>query len=216
MKELQDILHSRYGYTGWWPGDTPDEVVIGAILTQNTSWSNVERSLGNLREAGMLSLKKISESDLNQLSGLIRSSGFHNQKSARLKDLAARIIETFGSIERMRNHLRGDVEDFLRPIKGIGQETLDAILLYALDKPVFVVDKYTLRIFQRTGIDPEATIGRAKAAVESELGSDVQMLKNLHGMIVYLAKDFCKTKPQCSDCPVRKRCAFHLEREKSD
>ena len=206
---LYNKLYAYFGDTGWWPAETRDEVVIGAILTQNTSWSNVEKALFEMKKNGVRTLEDIASLPVDQLAAYIRSSGFYNQKSRRLHSLATRILEKYGKLDSMSSESMTDLEDFLRPINGVGQETMDSILLYALDKPAFAVDKYTIRIFSRTGVMEEPTLYSVKTAVSKDLGNDVPMLKNFHGMLVYLAKDFCKTKPKCDECPVRSYCAYY-------
>ena len=208
MNELDDLLYRRYGNTNWWPAETRDEVIIGTILTQNTSWSNVEKAIGKLRLAGCLSLDRICKVSQEELETLIRSAGFYRQKAQRLKGLACSVMERYGGIEGLLAAPADEVRQFLSSLKGVGRETLDSILLYALDFPEFVVDKYTLRIFNRTGILKEPTIETVKEAVGSSWISDLNRLKNLHGMIVYLGKDHCRTKPVCNDCPLFEKCWY--------
>lgn len=212
LTRFYQILFDELGDLKWWPADSLDEVVIGAILTQNTSWTNVERSLSVLRSNGRLSLKGISLTDTEDLSKLIRSSGFHNQKAERLRNLSSRILEVYGSLEKMGGAGESELRDFLKNMKGVGQETMDSILLYALKKPVFVMDKYTERIFSRIGIiesneTPESMRKKAPAI----LGLDVEKLKNFHAMLVQLAKHHCRKKPLCEGCPMTKECKYYRE-----
>lgn len=207
---LYERLYQEYGDTGWWPADSRDEVIIGTILTQNTSWKNVELSLGKMRKNSLTTLQAISTVDQAQLTELIRSSGFYNQKSERLIHISKEITKNYTSVEKMMESDPEELINFLGPMKGIGQETLDSILLYALDKPVFVVDKYTVRILSRIGIKVIGQIDPIKSLVHEYLGTDISMLKNLHGMIVYLAKDYCRVKPKCGGCPVKNVCDFGL------
>ena len=211
---LYNKLYEYFGETGWWPAETRDEVVIGAILTQNTSWSNVEKALFEMKRNGVRTLEDIASLPVEQLATYIRSSGFYNQKSRRLHNLATKILEKYGKLDFMSVESMTDLENFLLPINGIGQETMDSVLLYALDKPAFAVDKYTIRIFGRTGIIDDPTLYSVKIAVNKDLGDDVPTLKNFHGMLVYLAKDFCKTKPKCDECPVRNDCAYYKANRK--
>ncbi len=212
LHTIYTVLFETMGDLGWWPADTPDEVTIGTILTQNTSWNNVEKALGKLREAGLLSLRGISGTDTETLSALIRSSGFHNQKAKRLKDLSGKILTEYGTLEDMATRSIAEIADFLRPINGIGQETLDSILLYALDKPVFIMDNYTWRIFSRLGIisDYNRRV-ELKERVPAQLSNDVEKLKNFHGLLVELAKKHCKKKPACSGCPLSGSCKYYRE-----
>ena len=208
IRSLNDALYTHYGDVGWWPGESPDEIIIGAILTQNTSWSNVEKSIRELRRNHLISIRSISETRWEDLAPMIRSSGYYNQKARRLVSVCSAIVEKYGNLLKMRASPLQEVSDFLISLKGIGEETRDSILNYALDYPVFVVDKYTFRILDRTGIMHVGGIDDVKKMVNGSIGSDLKDLKNLHGMIVYLGKDFCKTKPDCERCPIRKDCEY--------
>lgn len=212
LDEFYHLLYNQYGNTGWWPASSRDEVIVGAILTQNTSWTNVEKAIGRMKEAGIINIQEICGSELNLLEQLIRSSGFYHQKAARLKQIACRILENYGSVEEMMIRSTEEISKFLSGMKGVGQETLDSILLYSLDKPVFVVDKYTIRIFERIGITKNPDIASVKRAVHEYLDNDVEKLKNLHGMIVYLGKDYCRTKPLCHSCPLQEHCDYGSQR----
>lgn len=200
------------GDLGWWPGNTGDEVIIGAILTQNTNWNNVEKSLCVLRSRNLIDLSRIAGIEKDDLSPLIRSSGFHNQKAERIVNLSRSITEKYGSVGDMAQSDSMEVTRFLGSIKGVGQETRDAILLYALDIPVFVVDKYTIRIFSRIGIieSPDA-MPRLKKEVPLLENMTVERLKNFHGMIVKLAKDHCRKNPVCKGCPLSLSCRYYTE-----
>ncbi len=208
IDELYDTLFSHFGETGWWPADTADEVLIGAVLTQNTSWNNVEISLNKLKGNGIEGLNGLSTLEEDELSILIRSSGFYRQKSRTLINVSKSILETYGSLGGMRDRKTSELQSFLFSMKGIGQETMDCILLYALDKPEFVVDKYTLRIFQRVGVDNSSNIRGVKQIVEKELSGNLGKLRNLHGMLVELAKNYCKVRPSCQVCPLREKCDY--------
>lgn len=210
ISELHEILLNKYGDVGWWPGDSDEEILIGAILTQNTSWSNVEKAINMLKMNGMLSLSAIANSDPGRIAPLIRSSGYYNQKGMRLFSISKAILDKYGSLSKMRLAGPEEADNFLMSLKGIGRETCDSILNYALDFPVFVVDKYTLRIFRRTGIG-DLNIDEAKDLVYGSIGRDTETLKNLHGMIVFLGKDYCKTKPDCGNCPVNVKCLYFLK-----
>lgn len=212
VSSLYEKLYSEMGDLGWWPGNSRDEVIIGAILTQNTSWSNVEKALTALRSQDLINIAKITAMKKEELSTLIRSSGFHNQKAERLIDLSRNIIENYGSLSDLSLFPQDEISAFLGSIKGVGQETRDAILLYALEKPVFVVDKYTMRIFLRVGIiRSEDEMNALKGSIPDHDGMTVEKLKNLHGMIVQLAKEHCRKKPLCEDCPLRSDCRYYTE-----
>lgn len=208
IRRLNETLRSHYGELGWWPAESPDEVLIGAILTQNTSWSNVEKSISELKKNSLISIKRISETRWENLAPIIRSSGFYNQKARRLVSVCSAIMGKYGSLLEMSKKPMQEISEFLISLKGIGEETRDSILNYALDYPVFVVDKYTFRILERTGIMNSGGIDDVKKMVKDTLGGDLGTLKNLHAMIVYLGKDFCRTKPDCPNCPVNRDCKY--------
>ncbi len=208
--KMHSLLLERYGDLKWWPADTPDEVVIGSILTQNTSWTNVEKCILNLKKNNMCSLMAISGMKREELAPLIKSSGFYNQKAERLVDLSIKITDRYFTLEKMSGQPVEELEAFLESVKGVGRETMDSILAYALDKSVFVVDKYTVRIFSRLGIETGAhEIDSIKNAVEKSVGNNCDILKNLHALLVYLGKDHCRTKPLCRDCPVNSICNYY-------
>ncbi len=212
IQEIHSQLFMVMGDLGWWPAGSKDEVIIGTILTQNTSWNNVSKALEQLRKIDCLCLDCISAKSKDELSRLIKSSGFYKQKAERLIDLASRILGKYGSISRMAEADTSELVDFLSRIKGVGKETMDSILLYALDKPVFVVDKYTERIFTRTGVISNATeMKRLKEAIPGILENDIGKLKNFHGMIVKLAKENCRKKPLCSGCQLSSSCNYYNE-----
>ncbi len=203
FEQIYNDLFQIYGDLGWWPAETAEEVVVGAILTQNTNWKNVEMAIKNMKRHGIFTMNDIKNTSTERLSDIIRSSGFHNQKAKRLKNLASSIIEKYGNLDNMKD--QGDASSFLSSIDGIGPETRDSILLYALGFPVFVVDKYTLRFLSRyAGITDDRNLGEN---VVNEL-LQVQKLKNFHAMIVQISKDYCRKKPECQNCPVNEKCLY--------
>ncbi len=206
--KLYEILYSRFGDTGWWPAETPDEVVIGAILTQNTAWRNVEISLQNMKSHRITTLETLAVTDPDTLGPIIRSSGFFRQKSSRLVGISAAILEKYGSIGKMKEQEPDGLKEFLSSQKGIGQETMDCILLYVLDKPEFVVDRYTIRVLERIGIKGCSTVSGVKQFMDDSFNGDLRAMKNFHGMFVELAKEFCRVKPICTGCPVREKCDY--------
>ena len=208
IRRLNEALYSHYGELGWWPAESPDEVLIGAILTQNTSWSNVEKSIRELKKNGLISIKKIAETSWEALASIIRSSGFYNQKARRLVSICSAIEGKYGGLMEMSKKPVQEISIFLLSLNGIGEETRDSILNYALDYPVFVVDRYTFRILKRTGIMNGGVVDDVKNMVKDSIGDDLPALKNLHAMIVYLGKDFCRTKPDCKNCPLNKECEY--------
>ncbi len=197
--DFYNYLYSKYGPQNWWPCEGEkygnDEIAIGAILTQNTSWKNVEKAIQRLRERGLLSLKSISCADLETIKEAIKSSGFYNQKAERLKLFAEYIICKHKSLRNFfeQNKSVLDLRQELLSIKGIGKETADSILLYAGFKPIFVVDKYTLRLFKLYGIidDEKFDYEAIRLLVESEI-KDVNMLQEFHALIVREGKNLNK------------------------
>lgn len=202
-------LHSLYGalflYFGsqhWWPGDTPWEITVGAMLTQQVAWTNVEKAIINLKAADLLDLEKMSQSNLENLKELIKPVGFYNQKGTRLIDFAKYVCQKYGSIETMLDKPTLKVREELLGIKGIGPETADSILLYAGSHLTFVIDAYTKRLARCLAIPQAEDYHALKNIFETNLPKDVQVYNEYHALIVRLGKVFCKTKPDCANCPV--------------
>jgi len=212
LEEIFTRLFDRFGPLDWWPAETPFEVCVGAILTQNTAWSNVEKAICALKQEGIMSHTTLHECDPEKLARLIRPAGYFNVKSRRLQDFTAWLsLNHQGSLERM---FAGDWqelrEDLLR-VRGIGPETADSILLYAGNKPSFVVDAYTRRLFQRLGLLPEATsYEQTRALFMNDLPEDVRLFNEYHAQIVQQCKRFCRSKPLCSGCPLYDSCPSRL------
>ncbi len=189
----------------WWPGETPFEVVIGAILTQNTNWSNVEKAIRNLKAADRLSPNGIYELSTIELAQLIRPSGFFNVKAKRVKTFINWLFSRYeGDLSRMFRQDLQTLRDELLSVKGIGPETADSILLYAGNMPTFVVDAYTHRIFSRHGfISEESTYDEMKAFFEENLPEDVRLFNEYHALLVQIGKRYCKPKKACEPCPLK-------------
>lgn len=208
LTEIYQRLLTDGGLQGWWPGDTPFEIAVGAVLTQNTSWTGVQKAIARLKDAGMLSASAILAADRSGLGEAIRPSGYFNIKSTRLKALAEFLIsadapEVTGLDYADRDELRRN----LLTVKGVGRETADSIMLYALGVPIFVVDAYTRRIFGRLGlIDPDADYDVIRAFFESRMAPDPSLFGDFHAQIVRCAKEFCRTRPMCLKCPLRELC----------
>ena len=209
FKQLHNILDENFNFNSWWPGTTKDEIFIGAILTQNTNWKNVEKALYTLKEKNLLSLNLISKCNLSELELAIKSSGFYHQKALCLKNAACYIITNYGSLD---NFFMKDLQDLrkeLLALKGIGQETADSILLYCGDKPIFVIDAYTKRIVKRIfGHASELEYEELQDTIQKEIKPDAKEYKKFHGELVELAKNNCKKEPICANCPIRKNCAY--------
>lgn len=201
LLRIYEVLFERFGHQHWWPGDSPWEIAVGAMLTQQVSWANVEKAIKNLKSADFLELKKMANADPEQIKELIKPVGFYNQKSKRLLGFASYVSEKYGSIERMLSGTTTEVRNELLSINGIGPETADSILLYGGNHPTFVVDAYTKRMAMCVGIAAE-DYHDLKRIFESELPKDVALYNEYHALIVRLGKEHCKTKPVCSLCPV--------------
>lgn len=199
------LLSDKYGQMNWWPADTRDEMIIGSILTQNTSWSNVEKAILNLKDAGLCDLGAIADiKDINILANLIKPSGYYNIKANRLMTVA---IELSKEIYRNPDFSDTDFREKLLNINGIGPETADSILLYGYHRPFFVIDTYTKRLFSRLGfVDEKQSYAFFQNFFMSALPKDVQLYNDYHALIVIHCKDFCKKKPLCADCCVQKLC----------
>lgn len=198
-------MHSRFGSRGWWPGDSPFEVMIGAILTQNTNWKNVERAIAKLKSARALDPKRILALHPSRLASLIRPAGYFRVKASRLRNfIKFYVAEYRGDVRRMRSHPAEALREELLAVNGIGPETADSILLYALDKPVFVVDAYTKRIFSRHGLCAEdIEYHELQELVTGRLYVDVELYNEYHALIVETGKEYCRKKPRCTECPLK-------------
>lgn len=200
----------HFGDPMWWPGSSPWEIAVGAVLTQNTAWVNVEKALRRMKEAGIFTPQQILDAPLEELAETIRPSGYFNQKARKLKVLSEWVITRCGGdIARARDLGLKVLQEELLSLWGIGEETRDSIILYALDLPVFVVDRYTVRILGRFGLDLP---GRYEEAVEyikelvEGISSSTQFLNRLHALFVLLGKNYCGRRPLCPRCPLRSRC----------
>jgi len=204
LQNIYDRLYRRFGPQHWWPGETPFEIIVGAILTQNTNWGNVEKAIGNLKKNNLLTPEKLFKLDITELAEYIRPAGYYNIKAGRLKSFLNRLFEKFdGSLERLDSLSTDRLREELLSIKGIGPETADSICLYAFNKPIFVVDAYTGRILGRHRLlEPGAGYEDIRLLFESALPREVALYNEYHALLVRLGKDFCKTKPQCHGCPL--------------
>ena len=205
---LLKIYNSLYNYFGplkWWPGDTPFEIMVGAILTQNTSWSNVEKALDNLKKENLLEPRKLYYLHQEELAQLIKPSGYYNIKARRLKNFINLFINDFeGSAEKMFSGDSGELRKKLLNVNGIGPETADSILLYAGKKPFFVVDAYTKRVFSRHKlISKDSTYYQIQEFFNQNLDGNVELFNEFHAQIVMLGKTICSSKnPDCAKCPI--------------
>ena len=205
VREIYNKLYKHFGPRKWWPADSPFEVMVGAILTQNTSWKNVEIAILNLKKKSNLSPYKILKMPERSLSTAIKPSGFYRQKTKRLKGLSKFILKKYSAnINKLKSHDIPYLRKEFLSLNGIGPETADSILLYALEKPVFVVDAYTRRIFSRHGvIKKEFSYEKIAEVFTDKLSPEAKLFNEYHALIVETAKRYCKKKkPQCDMCPL--------------
>ncbi len=203
-------LYGHFGPQNWWPADSSWEMIVGAILTQNTSWKNVELSIINLQNSNLLDLFMMADVSEEMLQEAIRPSGYFRQKSQRLKELANIIMSKYnGNLDVFLDGKLEKVRDRLLSIKGIGPETADSILLYAGRKASFVIDAYTKRIFIRLGYFSDGiSYDVARDYFMNNLPVDMELYNEYHALIVACAKGYCfSRKPLCPDCPLNKICA---------
>jgi endonuclease-3 related protein len=200
--KIYDILLDRYGRRHWWPAETPFEVCVGAILTQNTNWGNVEKAVANLKRAGLLSPAALHELPVERLAEKIRPAGFFNVKSERLKEFITWLFDNHGgSVERMSGAQWPELRKELLTVRGIGPETADSILLYACAKPSFVVDAYTKRLLSSLGlITGREGYEELRSLFMENLPPDVELFNEFHALIVQHAKEHCRKKPRCGGC----------------
>ena len=204
LTQLYDTLIEAFGPQDWWPGDTPFEVCVGAILTQNTNWQNVARAIDNLKGAGVLDPNTLLRMDHDRLAELIRPAGYFNLKAGRLKNFMAKLAEQFEEdLDRLFELETEPLREFLVTTKGIGPETADSIALYAAQRPVFVVDTYTHRILTRLELCAEDDdYYSLQELFMYNLPPDTALFNEYHALIVNLGKSFCKPKPRCRTCPL--------------
>jgi len=229
MKLTPQLLYKRlfenFGRQHWWPMDTQYhkknnsdprfEIIIGAILTQNTAWSNVEKALYNLKQANMMDIKKISNIDKKSLQEMIKPSGFFNQKAERLKNIASYLQKNYkGDLNNFFNQDLYKIREELLSLNGIGPETADSILLYAGYKPLFVADAYTKRICKRLPLNTNISYDEIQQYFQNNISKHysenetIQIYNELHALIVELAKNYCKKKPECNKCPLEENCNY--------
>jgi endonuclease III related protein len=205
LPKIYHRLYQTFGPQNWWPGDSPFEVIVGAVLTQNTSWSNVEKAIENLKNHKALSAHILHEMPAVKLADMIRPAGYFNIKAARLKYFMDFLMNSYsGNIEKMKKNDMKSLREQLLQINGIGPETADSILLYALEKPAFVIDTYTKRVLSKHGImDYEKSYDEFQELFLSQLKRDVKMFNEYHALFVKVGKSYCKLrKPLCDECPL--------------
>ena len=219
IMELYVELRKKLGRQEWWPtksNNEKEEILIGAILTQQTKWENVEKAIDNLMRNDLLSLSGIANASTKRLEELIKPCGFSKLKAKRLKQVAKLILKQYSSLEELLKLPLDSARKTLLALPGIGYETCDAVLLYAGNKPIFVVDRYTHRIFVRLGLwRGRYNYERLRKFVEAKLPKKLAIYKEFHALIDEFAKRICTANPKCESCFLRKRCkAFKEERRK--
>ena len=201
---IYKTLYKTFGPQRWWPGDTPFEIAVGAILTQNTNWGNVEKAIKNLKAAKALNAKRMHEMPLNKLAVLIRPAGYFNVKTKRLKAFMSFLMDNYeGSIKKMSKEGLHGLREKLLSVNGIGPETADSILLYALEKPVFVIDAYTKRVLSRHKLvaydEPYDAFQRL---FHDSVKKDTTLYNEYHALFVQVGKIYCRPNPLCEECPL--------------
>jgi endonuclease-3 related protein len=204
LLEIYNRLYQHYGPQHWWPGESPFEIIVGAILTQNTNWTNVEKAISNLKKGGHLTPSGLHELPQDRLAQLIRPAGYFNIKAQRLKCFLDWLFEEYdGLLESLERLPPSTLREKLLAVKGIGPETADSICLYAFKKPIFVIDAYTARIFGRHGmIEPGSGYADIQEMFHEGLDKDASLFNEFHALIVQTGKNHCKPKPICNGCPL--------------
>ncbi len=209
LQWVYDRLFGHFGPQHWWPGDTPFEIMVGAILTQNTAWTNVEKAIANIKANSALSAESIAAAPLAQLAEWLRPSGYFNIKAERLQTFCRWLLES-GRQQDLEHLPTRELRHALLSVKGVGPETADDMLLYAFGRPVFVIDAYTRRLFSRLGlITGEEGYETLRALVEETFGrsgEQAPLFNEFHALIVAHAKDYCRKRPLCRGCPLARRC----------
>jgi endonuclease-3 related protein len=210
LNNIYNRLFDRYGPQHWWPGETPFEVIIGAILTQSTAWTNVEKAIANLKSEGLLDAKSLDAIETEKLATLIRPSGYYNAKAAKLKAFVERLNREYdGSLDRLFELTTSDLRKELLSIHGIGPETADSILLYAAHRPIFVIDAYTKRIIGRLGLAPASDSYEAfQQLFMDRLPHDEGMFNEYHALLVRHGKEACRRGPLCRNCCLLDICTY--------
>ncbi len=204
LTDMYNAMLARFGHQAWWPAQTPLEVCVGAVLTQNTNWTNVTKALANLKAAGALGVAAIHHMPADKLAELIKPAGYFNVKAKRLKNFIAHVYESYGEdLHRFLDRGVSTLREELLSINGVGRETADCIILYAARKPTFVVDAYTYRILLRHHlIAPEDDYETIKELMESSLPRDIELWNDYHAQFVAVGKSLCRPTASCPGCPM--------------
>ncbi|MBI2653870.1 endonuclease III domain-containing protein [Candidatus Woesearchaeota archaeon] len=226
LLKIYNSLHSHFGLQNWWPVTEESkihpeysggpknekqqlEVIFGAILTQNTSWKNVEKAIAELNKNNLIDIKKINEIEHQKLARIIKSSVYHNQKAKKLKNFCNFLLRNYnGNLRRLFKKNVGELRKELLSVNGIGPETADSIILYAAKKPIFVIDAYTKRIIHRVGYN-EKTYDELQKLFMQNLPNSERLFNECHALLVELGKNICKKKPLCVECPINMHCNYY-------
>jgi len=215
---LYKKLLKHFGKQHWWPTTTNNpqfEIIIGALLTQQSAWRNVEKAIENLKKEGLLTPKAIAETNIHKLEACVKPTGFYKQKARRLRKFAQYIQKQYsGNLELIFSKPLEEARKELLSLEGIGAETADSILLYAAEKLIFPIDAYTTRVCERLGI-AKGNYNELQHFFHSNLPKNLEVYKEMHALIVELGKNYCKTKPVCPSCPLRKQCSFYTSKTKT-
>jgi len=225
LLQIYHRLHQQYGNLNWWPTTLENElhpkyhgkklndkqrfeICIGAELAQNTSWKNVEKAIFNLNKEKLISPERISKTNMKKLAKIIKPSGYYNQKAGKLKIFSNYLLKNYnGKVKKLFSKNISALRKELLSIKGIGPETADSIILYAAEKPIFVIDAYTKRIFSRLGFCREdCKYDELQNLFMKNLKKDIRLFNNYHALLVEHAKNNCRKKPLCEKCILRKQC----------
>lgn len=202
--KIYNELYSQYGMQNWWPGESQFEIIVGAILTQNTSWNNVSKAIDNLKRHDLMDLESFANADPDLIKKLITPAGFYNIKQKRLTAFINYLINHKDNFNRFYQLPIADIRKELLSINGIGKETADSILLYGFERPIFVIDAYTKRLFSRLGFSwmKKATYDEIQQFFMDNLPLDSKLFNEYHALIVVHCKALCKKKPLCSECHI--------------
>ena len=206
LTEMFDLLLTHFGSQDWWPAETELEMMVGAVLTQNTNWKNVEKAIENLKQNNMLTLDCLASLDLSVLARTIRPAGYYNIKAKRLKNLILFIADHYqADLSMFLEEETQTLREGLLSVKGIGPETADSIILYAAQRPLFVIDAYTYRILYRHSMcEEQATYDELQELFMDHLYEDASLFNEFHALIVQTGKNYCRRKPLCNRCPLEK------------
>ncbi len=202
-------LYQHYGPQNWWPADNPLEIIIGALLVQGTNWKNAEKAIRKLEKSGLLNVQCLANLDEEDLANILRPAGFHRIKARRIKNFISKLLDDFnGELKKLFELDTKDLRRWLLEIKGIGKETADNIILYAANKLIFPIDKFTIRILSRLGFKVTNEYDDIQKLIEEEIPNDLRVYKELRALFVKHAKEHCRKSPLCDNCPLSSDCSY--------